>query len=194
LLRFEKLHNDLVEKAREVTPRPTSPEMPTELFSAMAQRKYTHLTYGTLAPCFVPNTKKESNNLSQSAHEHCDALLQSKAVQRILSASDLTIPTYIIPFKRTFATHLRLSHFSGNLFNVTVLWSNAEVREKEGHKRNERGDDMVIGFDEHYEVEWVLGDDEGLAFKGGFWGKEGSDSRSPEGVGKESAEVWFGRE
>jgi len=68
------------------------------------------------------------------------------------------------------------------------------VREKEGHKRNERGDDMVIGFDENFEVEWVHGDDEGLAFKGGFWGKEGPDSRSPGGSGKESAEVWFGRE
>lgn len=28
--------------------------------------------------------------------------------------------------------HLRLQHFDANLFNVTVIWSNAEVRHKEG--------------------------------------------------------------
>ena len=33
--------------------------------------------------------------------------------------------------------------------------------------------------------------EEGLAFKDGFWGKEGLDSRSPGGTGKDSAEVWF---
>ena len=56
----------------------------------------------------------------------------------------------------------------------------------------------MIGFNEHFEVEWVNGRDEGdvereegLAFKGGFWGKEGPDSQSPAGEGKDSAEVWF---
>ncbi len=36
-----------------------------------------------------------------------------------------------------------------------------------------------------------VGREEGLAFKGGFWGKEGPDSQSPSGEGKDSAEVWF---
>ena len=40
-------------------------------------------------------------------------------------------------------------------------------------------------------MEWVHGEEEGLAFKGGFWGKEGFDSRSPGGTGKDSAEMWF---
>ena len=43
----------------------------------------------------------------------------------------------------------------------------------------------------NYEVEWVHGEEEGLAFKDGFWGKEGLDSRSPGGTGKDSTEVWF---
>jgi hypothetical protein len=33
---------------------------------------------------------------------------------------------------RTFVTHFLHSHFDGNLFNVTLLRSNADVREKEG--------------------------------------------------------------
>ncbi|KAF9555829.1 beta-lactamase/transpeptidase-like protein [Agrocybe pediades] len=194
--RFEKQYNEYIDKKiKRITPRPTSPEAPSASFSSLAERKYSHPAYGPLEPCLVPTTiDDDAQHISSyKAHKHCDSLLESKAVQRILGASDLSIPTYIIPFKRSFATHLRLSHFSGNLFNVTVLWSNAEVREREGHKRNERGDDMLIGFDESFEVEWVHGDDEGLAFKGGFWGKEGPDSRSPGGTGKDSAEVWFGK-
>ena len=50
---------------------------------------------------------------------------------------------------------------------------------------------MLDGLDDHYEVEWVHGEEEGLAFKDEFWGKEGPDSRSPGGTGKDSAEVWF---
>ena len=40
-------------------------------------------------------------------------------------------------------------------------------------------------------MEWVHGEEVGLAFKDGFWGKEGLDSRSPGGTGKDSTEVWF---
>lgn len=61
--------------------------------------------------------------------------------------------------------------------------------------------DMLIGLDDHFKLEWVLphnthnndGGEEGLAFKGGFWGMEGPDAVSPKGQGKESAEVWFTR-
>ena len=111
-------------------------------------------------------------------------------MRRILKNSDLPIPTSIIPWQQTFATHLRLAHFSENFFNVTVIWSNAEVRQKEGF---ESGGDILYGLDDHYEVEWVHGEEEGLAFKDGFWGKEGLDSCSPGGTGKDSAEVWFKR-
>ena len=128
-------------------------------------------------------------------HAHCDPLLQSHPVKRALSVIDLSIPTYVIPWKRTLATHVILAHFSDNLFNATVLWTNSEVRKREGYGAN---GDLVIGFNEHFEVEWVKGRDEGdvereegLAFKGGFWGKEGPDSQSPAGERKDSAEVWF---
>jgi hypothetical protein len=50
----------------------------------------------------------------------------------------------------------------------------------------------------NYDVEWAKASDsdeeefEGLAFKGGFWVKEGLDARSIfPGVGKDSPEVWF---
>ncbi|KIM36480.1 hypothetical protein M413DRAFT_449178 [Hebeloma cylindrosporum] len=181
--RYEKQYNEYVTKAQRLTPRPSPPKAPSGSFTQLASSSYRHPTYGLLQPCLVPAT-----------NTHCADVLASHPVQRILAHSDLSIPTLIVPWKRTFATHLRLAHFSENLFNVTVVWSNAEVREKEGFGR---GGDVVIGLDEHFEVEWVRGEEgegeEGLAFKGGFWGKEGLDSRSPGGIGKGSAEVWFGK-
>ena len=137
-----------------------------------------------LLPCLVPET------VSPTTYPQCECvdLLASQAVRRILENSDLSIPTLIVPWDRTFATHLRLTHFSENLFNVSVIWSNADVRQEEGF---ESGGDVLYGLDNHYELEWVHGEEEGLAFKDGFWGKEGLDSRSPGGPGKDSAEVWF---
>jgi hypothetical protein len=99
------------------------------------------------------------------------------------------------------STHLLLRHWSGNLFNVTVVWNNADVRKKEGYHSDDG--DLVIGLDESFTVEWAHPNDEsnrlqgsgqeqeGLAFEGGFWGQEGPDAKEPTGEGREGAEVWF---
>ena len=187
-IRYEKVHNEYVAEAQQLTPRPSSPKSPSASFTQLGESSFSHPTYGVLQPCLVPAAISSLDEFT--THPHCTDLLASHPVQRILDQSDLSIPTLIIPWKRTFATHLRLAHFSENLFNVTVIWSNAEVREKEGF---ESGGDVLIGLDEHFEVEWVHGEEEGLAFKDGFWGKEGLDSRSPGGTGKDSAEVWFNK-
>ncbi|KAF8163798.1 beta-lactamase/transpeptidase-like protein [Crassisporium funariophilum] len=190
--RYEKQYNDYVEKSQLLTPRPDLPIPPSRPLSDLATKSFSHPTYGTLQPCIVPKSLSSSphNAFNEQIHKHCTDLLDSHPVKGILGVSNMTIPTFIIQWKRTFATHLRLAHFSENLFNVTIIWSNAEVREREGYGP---GGDIMIGLDEHFEVEWVHGEDEGLAFKGGFWGKEGPDSRSPSGIGKDSAEVWFAK-
>ncbi|TFK32568.1 beta-lactamase/transpeptidase-like protein [Crucibulum laeve] len=189
--RFEKLYNKLVNETQQITPRPDPPLKPSAPLPDLAKKTFSHPTYGALQPCLV-HSSIETTGPSVHTHDHCSSVLNSHSVQRILGATNLSIPTFIIPWKRAFATHLRLRHFSGNLFNVTVIWTNAEVRAKEGLSLSgkDKGD-SIIGLDEHFEVEWVHGEDEGLAFKGGFWGKEGPDSREPGGEGKESAEAWF---
>jgi hypothetical protein len=198
--RYEEKWNKHVKKAQQLTPRPAPPlrKAPSAPFTSLAKKVFSHPTYGMLEPCLVSSTLNLTTPYESHAHAHCRSLLTSYPVQRILSASDLSIPTYIIPWKRTFATHLRLAHFDENLFNVTVIWSNAEVREKEGYGsgENEAKGDVLFGLDSHFEVEWVHATDgkeeeEGLAFKDGFWGMEGLDSRTPGGAGKNSAEVWF---
>ncbi|KAJ3513134.1 hypothetical protein NLJ89_g3122 [Agrocybe chaxingu] len=196
VIEMEMYYNYSASLQQQVTPRPSSPVPPTNTFISLAERSFSHGTYGTLQPCVVPETLSSSQLTTHQPHEDCSALLASHAVKRILSASNLSIPTYIIPWKRSFSTHLRLGHFDANIFSVTILWSNAEVREKEGYS-NEKGGDVLLGLDKHFEVEWVGGsggEEEGLAFKGGFWTSEGPEPRTLSGTGKESAEVWFAKD
>ncbi|PPR01447.1 hypothetical protein CVT26_015080 [Gymnopilus dilepis] len=198
--RFEAKWNEYVEKAQKSTPRPEEPKLPSAPFSALAEGTFHHPTYGTLRPCLVPSSVSSAPDSADALSSSCSNLFSSYAVQRILSQSDLSVPTYIFPWKRFFVSHLRLAHFNGNLFNVTTVFSNADVREKEGYSHGDgeggpesKGDVLVI-WEERFLAEWVHGEEEGLAFKGDFWGREGLDSRSPGGTGKESAEVWFAKE
>lgn len=234
MVRYEETWTSFVDDLQKLTPRPEFPTLPAAPLTSLAEKTYYHPTYGNLQPCLVPSSLKHDHVLrdthaTQTTHKHCDTLLASLPVQRILDGTDLTIPTLIIPWPRLLASHLRVQHFTGNLFNVTVVWSNGETRKREGYVARARQNtnldvrsgekqqkafsdagsfeewedegDMLIGLDEHFELEWVLprnthnndGGEEGLAFKGGFWGMEGPDAMSPKGQGKESAEVWFTR-
>ncbi|KAJ6492259.1 beta-lactamase/transpeptidase-like protein [Mycena sanguinolenta] len=185
----QRYANELTKSIREnqaVTPRPSPAVLPSVSFGAM-EGTFRHGAYGAIHPCFVA-----ANSAYNSA---CSEMLSTPAVQRILSAptqDNTTVPTFIVPFKRWFSTHLRFAHFAGNTFNVSLIWTNAEARKAEGYPD---GGDVVVGLDDRYEVEWVSGDGEeedGWAFKGDFWGK-GKGGRAPEGKGKDAAEVWFGR-
>ncbi|KAJ6545400.1 beta-lactamase/transpeptidase-like protein [Mycena capillaripes] len=166
-----------------VTPRPSPPVLPTFPFAAM-EGNFNHPAYGSFSPCYVHSRKA---GLTPA----CTAVIAHPVVQAILDAS-AEIPTLIVPFNRTFSTHLRLAHFSGNFFNASVIWSNHDVRRAEGHTQ---GGDVLVGLDNRFTVEWVPGKTsaaDGFAFTGDFWGKEG-EVRELEGVGEASAEVWFGR-
>ncbi|KAJ7153968.1 beta-lactamase/transpeptidase-like protein [Mycena crocata] len=189
--RYSDKLDEAIRKNQEVTPRPSEPVPPSVPFSAM-EGTFSHGAYGSIQPCFV---KSKRAGLSTA----CTSVINTRIVQRILGASNLTetVPNFIIPFKRTFATHLHLVHFNKNTFNASLIWSNSDAREREGYPPEGH---VVVGFDERYEVEWVGsggkgeggGEGDGFAFKGNFWGKQG-EVRTLEGEGKDAAEVWFGR-
>ncbi|KAJ7800992.1 hypothetical protein B0H13DRAFT_2390182 [Mycena leptocephala] len=107
-----------IRQNQDVTPRPAPSVLPSIPFGAM-EGTFSHGAYGTLQPCFV-----ESRTAGRSAA--CTEVINTPVVQRILSASaDAdSIPTFIVPFKRTFSTHLRFAHFAGNVFNASLIWSN----------------------------------------------------------------------
>ncbi|KAJ7615928.1 beta-lactamase/transpeptidase-like protein [Roridomyces roridus] len=177
-----------ISENQAVTPRPTNPASPSVPFISM-EGTYSHGAYGAFYPCLVQSPPSPT----------CADVLGSPVVQRILSVSNSSIPTLIADFKRTGSTHLRFTHFDANVFNVSVLWSNADVRKKEGYPVGEDGE-VVIGLDSRYVAEWVEGngdrrgegEGDGWAFSGNFWGSAG-DVRELVGVGKEKAEVWLER-
>ncbi|KAJ7017530.1 beta-lactamase/transpeptidase-like protein, partial [Mycena alexandri] len=159
-INWSQRYIDLITKGvrdnQAVTLRPTHPVLPTSAFSAM-EGTFKHGAYGTLSPCYV-----RTPGLTAT----CMAALAHPVVQTILNASSPGIPTLIIPFKRTFSTHLRLVHFTANLFNASVIWSNHDVRRAEGHTL---GEDVLVGLDNRFTVEWVADESnragDGWAFK-----------------------------
>ncbi|KAF9074317.1 beta-lactamase/transpeptidase-like protein [Rhodocollybia butyracea] len=182
----------LAERIAAALPRPHTPVPPTRCISSLADTVFAHPAYGTLRPCFVGPD-------AQSPSHECARVLEDDVVRRIIQTPFTknstieevrAIPTVIIPFKGFFATHVLLRHFTGNIFNGSVIWSNQATREEEGYGN---GGDLIIGFDDRFEVEWVHeseSSEQGLAFKGGFWGK-GKQAKELAGSGKDSAEVWF---
>ncbi|KAF9449778.1 beta-lactamase/transpeptidase-like protein [Macrolepiota fuliginosa MF-IS2] len=187
-------------ESKTPVPRPDHPSPPTVSFSDLQKRTYRHPTYGMLKSCVISSSPLDSTETEQTVTavaDDCPAIISSLPVQRILDISDLSIPTLIIPFKGRFTTHIRLTHFTGDVFNATAIWTNAEVRLEEGLGSVENGHwtddgDVVIPLLD-FEVEWsARGGVEGLAFKGNVWGR-GVGAREPVGDGEEGAEVWFTR-
>lgn len=98
--------------------------------------------------------------------------------------------TLISYFDSFFTSYFILSHFDGNVFNGTAVWSNWDVRRKEGWNRrstsdvdeDEEDEGALIAFDEDtvaegYLVEFIPGDGTGndaFAFSGNFWGADKS--------------------
>ncbi|KAF5353762.1 hypothetical protein D9757_012942 [Collybiopsis confluens] len=186
-------------KAAGMIARPHKPRSPTHPIRSLERSSFEHPTYGALRPCYV-NLEKNT-----PFHSECSKVLDDPVVQQIIktpfirnstTAETLAIPAVIIPSKGFFFTHIMLRHFSGNLFNGSILWSNRAVRVQEGYQEDgEEDGDVITGFEDRFEVEWVPetdSDEEGLAFKGGFWGK-GRKAKTPAGTGKKSAEVWFAK-
>ncbi|CAK5267136.1 unnamed protein product [Mycena citricolor] len=184
--RYRESHNKRYKESQDVTPRPSSPKPPSSSFAAM-HGTFSHGAYGSFSPCYVASGPTGFT-------PECIAVIASPVVQRILDASPGAvtgdIPTFIVPFKRTFSTYLRLMHFDGNVFNTSLIVTNRETRRAEGYLDEEN--DIYAGFDDQNEVEWVDGPEPGWAFRGGFWGSQGK-IRPLEGSVKDRAEVWFGR-
>ncbi|KAF9524497.1 beta-lactamase/transpeptidase-like protein [Crepidotus variabilis] len=215
--RYEKIWSDYLENVQKHTPRPAHPQISIASLVSLAKDTFNHPMYGTFRPCLVPGSQVllsfTQSSFALPEQPHCRGFLASPPTQRLLSTTNLASPTFLIPFGSGIATHLVLEHFDGNIFNLTAVWTNWASRQeyinirtrKHGSSRlenltsvdRERDEgDLITRWPETFEVEWVDNGstERGLAFRGGFWGKEGPDSRNPGGTGstaKEGAEVWF---
>ncbi|PFH49059.1 hypothetical protein AMATHDRAFT_63996 [Amanita thiersii Skay4041] len=185
--RYRQAYEASVKDLNTGISRPSDTKPPSAPFENM-EKSYSHPTYGILRPCYA---NKGSNSSSPSSSgSYCSDVLSKPLTQTLLAASGSDAPSLIIPWSRVIATHLLLTHYTGNIFNASVIWTNRDVREAEGYGST---GDVVTGLDNRFVIEWVKPgqEGEGLAFKGGFWGSDGLDAQEPGGTGEESAEVWF---
>ncbi|KAJ7061143.1 beta-lactamase/transpeptidase-like protein [Mycena amicta] len=187
-----------IQQNQAVTPRPKADRvrLPSTEFARM-QGRFGNGAYGEMEPCFV------GVEVDSARNEMCEEVLNSPVVRRILAASEsdsdseqVTVPTLIVPFKRTFSSYIRLAHFDGNLFNASVIWTipSAAAHDQDDKEEGEGEEEVIVGLDRRYLAEWVpgvgrvlVGDDarememekekekekDGWAFRGDFWGKEG---------------------
>lgn len=201
--RYIAIQRAMDENNRAFTPRPKSP---TPLPRYSLQGSYYHPTYGILRPCPVPGSlmlpNGEPETMTSMSAPSCSEFLDSLPVRRILDISDLSIPTFIIPYvgmstgPEATTQYFRLAHFSGNIFNATAIWTNTGVRLEEGLASltdkdcwDDEGD--VIFPMQDFLVEWVkTEEEEGLAFKGNIWGM-GAGAKEPSGSGKEGSRYFW---
>jgi len=176
--RYQKKYEDALSKARSYTPRPKSAKPPSSEIKNMAQT-FRHSTCGFVSPCHLQ---------AKSPSPTCVSFLRSDTVKPIIESLDYSIPTLIAPYYRFFSSHLVFTHFDENLFNVSIFFSNADIRRERGLSEDgdvvfERDTALALWMDHSI-------DGRGWGMMGNWWGK-GLEAKDPQGEGMEKAEVIF---
>ncbi|KAJ7061146.1 beta-lactamase/transpeptidase-like protein, partial [Mycena amicta] len=125
-----------IQQNQAVTPRPKDDRvrLPSTSFARM-QGRFGNGAYGVLEPCFVG---VDASAGARNESEICEEVLKSPVVRHILAASEqVTVPTLIVPFKRTFSSYIRLAHFDGNLFNASVIWTTTAAHDQDDKGKGE---------------------------------------------------------
>ncbi|KAG6840030.1 hypothetical protein C0991_009475 [Blastosporella zonata] len=161
------------------TPRPANASPPSVNFTTLAGKYYSD-AYGPLELCLVSTD-------FPAASSSCKALAAN--VSTILpGAVDPSIPTFIGAWDSTGITHIRLRHFSGDRFNLTVLRSVPTNHVSEPYWT--MGGDPFYANPDAYTEFSASGRKVGLSING-LWGA-GNGIPSPQGkTVRDRAEVWF---
>ena len=99
-IKYEKVHNEYIAEAQQLTPWPSSLKLPSASFTQLSESLFSHPIYRVLQPYLVPAPISSLDEFT--THPRCVDLLSSHPMQCILGKSDLSIPTLTIPWKRTF--------------------------------------------------------------------------------------------
>lgn len=114
---LSRYKNEVFESAAApaiTVPRPANATPPTHGFSALA-RKYSNPGYAEIELCLiVPQDAYPSEACKTLATE-----LNLKLPETITTST----PTLVFKWDKVFATHIKLAHFDGNVFNLTG-WRN----------------------------------------------------------------------
>lgn len=99
------------------TPRPSPAAPPLVTFPSFAGT-YDNLGYGPMELCYIPpyaNATTEASPACRSLVEQIPVILPGKV--------DPSIPTYVANWNKASSTHLLVTHFNGNIFNATGVFS-----------------------------------------------------------------------
>ncbi|KAG7440580.1 uncharacterized protein BT62DRAFT_910204 [Guyanagaster necrorhizus] len=162
-------------------PRPTSPRPPSVSFEAFSGR-YENSGYGTIDFCFTFMNRTAADLLSP-----CD---DSSTV--LPDAIDPSVPTLLAKWDKTWSTHIMLTHFDGNLFNVSTLESRHTINDTQPFWT------AVVHEGNIVTAEFAFGQEEegqrsisGFGLTGDIWGA-GAEAGTRTGVTiQDRAEVWF---
>ncbi|TRM62338.1 beta-lactamase/transpeptidase-like protein [Schizophyllum amplum] len=168
---------------RRVQPRPSSPAPPSVDFAAL-EGTYRSLAYGTYELCYLGPDARASAGGSDCNDMRKDAHL------RLPGWVDADRPTFLMQWDKVWTSHLKLDHFDGNVFNVTILQSTPTNAASQPYWVDQsEATASRSGY-----AQFVV-DDGAVSFglTGGFWGA-GAGVDSPQGEGiRGKAEIWFDR-
>ncbi|KAF9269748.1 hypothetical protein L218DRAFT_851182, partial [Marasmius fiardii PR-910] len=159
-------------------PRPTNSTPPSFSFRTLAGT-YENPGYGAIELCFLG-----ASNHTTSCQE-----IVNELPTVLPGGVDLDIPTLIAKWDRFWSTHVKLEHFDGPFFNVSILESRPTDIETEPYWIGEPWWDSIITA----EFVTTRGGTRGFGVFGGFWGAGPRVENAVEGNSRETAEVYFDR-
>ncbi|KIK64017.1 hypothetical protein GYMLUDRAFT_40239 [Collybiopsis luxurians FD-317 M1] len=176
------------EQLRSLVPRPTHPSPPSVHFASFAG-EYHHPAYGSLLLCGLSST------VSSPENPECQDLIDKLPTQ-LPDTVNASVPTFFSRMESAWLSHVRLEHFSGNLFNVSGFLSlpilepsKTSMQEQRYWARDSTGHAPIT-------IEFAFnknGTVSGFGVTGDFWGA-GAGVEGPTGdTVEERAEVWFDR-
>ncbi|GLB41349.1 putative beta-lactamase [Lyophyllum shimeji] len=174
--RYKGVLSQLLNSSVAPTPRPANATLPAGGLAAL-QGTYKNAGYGSFELCLV----SPSPSASDSASRKCKALA-TNATRILPGAVTPGVPTYLAEWDSPWGSHLQLSHFTRNTFNVSLVSSYPTGNASQPFWTYNAGvldSSAVAQFDK------------GGVGMMGIWGA--SDGvPEPEGKSiKELAEVWF---
>ncbi|KAJ8082741.1 hypothetical protein PM082_008597 [Marasmius tenuissimus] len=184
---WDTRYKDRVQKAFDnfqsrLVPRPSNPVPPPAPYESLAG-KYTNGGYGDIELCLLGGS-----NQSRSCQEVIDELPTV-----LPGVANSTIPTLIAKWDRFWSTHVKLEHFDGFLFNLTVLESRARpTADRDGpYWTAEPFYGETVDTAQFVMDDADVGRVNGFGIFGGFWGSGPLVKNSVEGGSREVAEVFF---
>ncbi|KAF5365308.1 hypothetical protein D9758_005451 [Tetrapyrgos nigripes] len=169
--------------------RPSNPTPPSPSFASLSG-VYDNPGYGPMELCFMTSTDSDEfigpqHDEHHQQTDHCKKLIKEQPLI-LPGALKKGVPTLIAHWNKAISTHVRLEHFSGNLFNASTLDSRPTHDPSEPYWTHTETEPIItaeFSSDENGEL--------GFGLTGGFWGA-GPGVESPVGESaKERAEVWF---